>query len=252
MWKKILLGVVGIVLLLVVGGGVGLVIYSSRGTYPPTAVALAALESDAQVTVTQDDWLIFTPNDRTPKTGFIFYPGGLVDPRAYAPFARDIAAEGYVAIIVPMPLNLAVFNLNAAERVIADERFATVSNWAIGGHSLGGSMASAYVDGSPGEIAGLALWASYPADSNDLSGQERLTAVSIFGTRDGLIDVSVIDDSRALLPVGTIFVPIEGGNHAQFGWYGAQDGDLSATVTPEAQQAITVDTTVALLASLTE
>ncbi len=252
MWKKILLGLLGIVLLLVVGGGVGLVIYSSTGTASPTAVALTTLESDAQVTVTEDDWLIFTPNDRTPTTGFIFYPGGLVDPRAYAPLARDIAAEGYVAIIVPMPLNLAVFNLNAANRVIADARFATVSTWAIGGHSLGGSMASAYVDGSPGEMAGLVLWASYPANSNDLSGQETLTAVSIFGTRDGLIDVSVIDDSRALLPPDTVFVPIEGGNHAQFGWYGPQDGDLLAMIAPEAQQAITVEATVALLASLAE
>jgi hypothetical protein len=25
-------------------------------------------------------------------------------------------------------------------------------------------------------------------------------------------------------------VPIEGGNHAQFGWYGFQDGDNAATI----------------------
>jgi len=35
----------------------------------------------------------------------------------------------------------------------------------------------------------------------------------------------------------TQWVAIDGGDHAQFGWYGPQDGDQPATISREAQQA---------------
>jgi hypothetical protein len=44
-----------------------------------------------------------------------------------------------------------------------------------------------------------------------------------------------------------VWVPIEGGNHAQFGYYGPQPGDSPATISREEQQAQAVDATVALL-----
>jgi hypothetical protein len=250
MWKKVLLIILGILLVLGLGSVAGLFIYSVSGTAMPTAEALAALESNDKVTVEVDDWIVFTPTAATPTAGYIFYPGGLVDARAYAPYAQAIAEQGYLVVITPMPLNLAVFSPNAADGVITDEAFADIEQWAIGGHSLGGSMAAVFVDGAPGTIEGLALWASYPADGNDLSDDATLTAVSIYGTRDGLIEVSVIDDSRPLLPSDTNFVQIDGGNHAQFGWYGPQDGDLPAEIPHEEQQAITVEATVDMLNSL--
>ena len=251
MWKKILLGVVIVAVLVGGGGAAGLVVYSVTGTAVPAPEALAALESNAQVTVTQAEWLVFTPTDAPPTTGYIFYPGGLVDARAYAPYAQDIAAEGYLVVITPMPLNLAVFNSGAAAEVLSHPDFAGITQWAIGGHSLGGSMAASFVDGSEG-IEGLALWASYPAGGSDLSGRTDLTAVSIYGTRDGLIPIETIDESRPLLPADTRFLRLEGGNHAQFGWYGFQDGDLEATLPHEEQQALTVEATVEMLRSLAD
>jgi hypothetical protein len=86
----------------------------ARAQYRPTPAALAALESDERVEVQQGNgarggrWLLFRPTETKPRTALVFYPGGFVDPRAYAPAARDIAAQGYLVIIVPMPLNLAV------------------------------------------------------------------------------------------------------------------------------------------------
>jgi hypothetical protein len=44
-----------------------------------------------------------------------------------------------------------------------------------------------------------------------------------------------------------MWVEIVGGNHAQFGWYGDQQGDNPATISREEQQAQTVAATVALL-----
>jgi hypothetical protein len=59
----------------------------------PMPEAISALQSDSQVIVTTEPWLVFQPAQSTPSTGLIIYPGGRVDPRAYAPQAHAIAAQ---------------------------------------------------------------------------------------------------------------------------------------------------------------
>jgi pimeloyl-ACP methyl ester carboxylesterase len=211
----------------------------------PMPEAMAAMRSDAKVQVGTGPWITFSPVGVQPTTGFIFYPGGHVDARAYAPMLRQIAERGALVVLVPMPLNLAVFGVNRADQVI--EAHPEIEHWVIGGHSLGGAMASAYVHGKPDAVDGLALWASYPADNNSLANRD-LKTTSIYGTNDG--QAAKIPASKALLPASTTFVPIDGGNHAQFGWYGAQAGDGQAAISREAQRAQIVDATTALLASL--
>lgn len=66
-----------------------------------------------------------------------------------------------------MPANLAVLGANRARAV--QEAFAEVESWAVGGHSLGGAMAARYARRSPDAVRGRLLWASYPADGDDLS-----------------------------------------------------------------------------------
>lgn len=90
-----------------------------------------------------------------------------MDPVAYAPVARDIAAAGYLTVIDPMPLNLAVLDLQGAGDIIAG--FPDITSWAIGGHSLGGAMAAEFAFRNPGVVDGLALWAAFPAANSDLS-----------------------------------------------------------------------------------
>jgi hypothetical protein len=235
--KWILIGVV-VILALAVGG---FVIWGST-PLPAMPEALATLQSDAQVKVESGAWYVFRPTDSEPATGFIFYPGGRVDPRAYAPAARAIAAQGYLVVITPMPLNLAIFGIEKASDVI--QAFPAIKRWAIGGHSLGGSMAASYVNRHPQAIQGLVLWASYPADSDSLAGRS-LMVVSIYGTRDGQLDK--LEKSGALLPSNTTWVKIDGGNHAQFGWYGVQPGDGQATISRAAQQSQIVAATAQLL-----
>jgi pimeloyl-ACP methyl ester carboxylesterase len=211
----------------------------------PMAEALAALQPDEKVSVTTGKWLVFAPAGSQPDAGFIFYPGGRVDFRAYAPAARQIAAQGYLVIIPRMPLNLAVFDAGAAEKIIA--AYPEIQRWAIGGHSLGGAMAANFVKNHPEEVQGLVLWASYPADSDDLTNSG-MPVASIYGTLDG--QAEKIPASRALLPAGTRWTVIEGGNHAQFGWYGAQAGDNPATISRGAQQEQAVAATLAFLEQL--
>jgi pimeloyl-ACP methyl ester carboxylesterase len=216
----------------------------------PMPEALAALESDAQVTVETDPWLIFRPAGEAKSTGLILYPGGRVDPRSYAPAARAIAAAGYPTVITPMPFNLAVFGIDKADDVMAV--LPEVERWAIGGHSLGGAMGAAYAHGNPTAVGGLALWAAYPASNNSLADRANLAVASIYGTLDGLATGDKIDASRPLLPDATTWVAIKGGNHAQFGWYGPQGGDNEAAITREEQQKQIIDATVQLLQRVDE
>ena len=213
----------------------------------PMPEALAALLSDSQVQVTEEGWLVFEPADTQPDTGLILYPGGRVDPRAYAPIAREIAQQGYLVVIVPMPLNLAVFGVGTAQEVI--DAYPDIQQWAIGGHSLGGAMAASFANSHSDEVDGLALWAAYPASSDDLSSSG-LQVASIYGTLDGLATGEKIDASRPLLPADTTWAPITGGNHAQFGWYGEQGGDNPAEISRIDQQNEIAAATISLLESL--
>jgi hypothetical protein len=211
----------------------------------PMPEALAAMQSSSQVN--EEDWFVFKPAGGEANTGLILYPGGRVDPRAYAPLASEIAQQGYLVVIVPMPLNLAVFAPDRAQEVIS--MFPEVQHWAIGGHSLGGAMAARFADQNPNTIQGLVLWAAYPASDNDLS-EQNLAALSIIGSRDGLGTGQGVEASRSLLPMDTTYVLIDGGNHAQFGWYGEQPGDANATITRSDQQSQVIQATQALLAGL--
>ena len=229
--------------LLAVGG---FVLWAS-GASAPMPEALAALTSDSQVTVENGPWLVFRPAGARLPAGLIFYPGGKVDYRAYGPAMRAIAAAGYTAVIVPMPLNLAVFAPDRAGDVIA--ALPEIKRWAVGGHSLGGSMAAHFAYAHPTAVQGLVLWASYPASNENLSTHP-LAVVSISGSLDGLATPAKIDASRTLLPAATHWVPIAGGDHAQFGWYGPQAGDNPATISRADQQQQAVAATLELLKSL--
>ena len=240
--KKILLG---LLILLVVVCGTFIVWGETPAKASPEAIA--ALNSDENVRVDTGQYLTFSPIDQEYSTGFIFYPGGRVDYRAYAPMAHDLASRGYFVVIPRMPLNLAVFGVNKAEQVI--HAYPQVENWVIGGHSLGGSMAAHYLYQNPDQISGLVFLASYPASSDDLS-QYTGQVLSLSGSLDGLSIPADIEASKALLPETTLFVEIEGGNHAQFGWYGDQAGDNPATISHEEQQAIIVEKIADLMLSI--
>ncbi len=237
-FRYVLIGLGGIFLLAVVG----FVVWAAN-PLGPEGQALSALEVGEDVVVNVGDFILFQPAEGNPDTGFIFYPGGRVDYRSYAPVLREIASQGYLVALVPAPLNLMVFHPNAAETII--QQFPQIEHWAVGGHSLGGAMAANYLYMHSSAAEGLVLWASYPADDNDLSASG-LKVLSIYGTLD-MAGVEKFDASRVLLPTDTTWVVIEGGNHAQFGDYGSQPGDKVATISATDQQAQVVAATVDFL-----
>ena len=232
----------GIVLLIAIGIG-GFVFWALNPTVQIDEIALNALESSDNITVTDRAWLAFLPHE-PPTTGFIFYPGGRVPAEAYAPIARQIAEQGYLVVIVYPPLNLAIFNSDLALPVM--EHFSAIEHWVVGGHSLGGSAASIFAENNLDLVDGIVFMASYPVGNALLDSDLAIT--SIYGTNDGLATIDDIEASRENLPGDTRFVAIEGGNHAQFGYYGTQGGDNPATITQEDQITQIVTATLELLA----
>lgn len=243
-WKVL---VVAILILSVIGLTVGTVVWMGN-TMGPSETALDALQSGDQVEVTQEaGLLIFGSEGIESSTGFIFYPGAGVDYRSYAPALRMIAEKGFFVVVVPMPLNLAFFNTNGADQVMA--RYPEIEHWAIGGHSLGGVAAASYAANHPA-IEGTAFWASYPGD--DSLKLKDITVYSIYASKDGLATPRQIDESRVLLPANTTFVEIDGGNHAQFGSYGPQNGDGEASISPEEQWTQIASVMASFLSSLAD
>lgn len=192
--------------------------------YPAEDIAVAILNQDNGIEV-KDDYTILSPTYPS-DTAIIFYPGAKVETIAYLPLLDQIRQNGITCILVDMPFHMAFFDSNAAQRVI--DEFSEIEHWYIAGHSLGGAMASQFAAKHPDELDGLILLGAYIY--GDYPPENTLT---IYGS----LNQSVEDH----LTYTENVVEIEGGNHAQFGNYGPQKGDLPATISSEEQQAQTVD-----------
>ena len=170
----------------------------------------------------------FVPEN--PVVGLISYPGGKVENTAYAPLMRACAENGILCALVRMPGNLAVLDANAADGL--QQEHPEVTTWYIAGHSLGGAMAAEYAAAHYEDYDGLILLAAY--STKDLS-QTTLRVLSVYGSEDGVMNRESYEKNWSNLPADTSEVVLDGGCHAQFGFYGAQDGDGVPTITGEEQ-----------------
>ena len=206
----------------------------------------ALLASDSYVSVESSPLgTFFLPPSRQASLGLIFYPGARVPKEAYAYLGRALAKAGYAVVILSLPLNFAVFSPYKAAQ--AEKALPSVRAWVIGGHSLGGAMAASYCAKPRPKVAGLLFLAAYPGGSANLSASS-LPILSISATNDGLATPDKIAASRRLLPSMARFIEISGGNHAQFGEYGLQPGDGTATTSGPAQRQAVVEETLGFMA----
>ena len=219
--RKLLIAVGILVLLLAVCAGAFFWYVSDY--YRAEDVALEVLAQDSGITV-QDNLTILSPSVPS-DTAVIFYPGAKVEAEAYLPLLEQIKQTGVTCILVHMPFHMAIFDANAAEDVM--EQFPDIQHWYMAGHSMGGAMASQFASDHPEEIDGLILLGAYIY--GDYPAEKTLT---VYGSLNQSVE-DHIDYTENI-------VEIEGGNHAQFGNYGPQKGDLPATISAEEQQRQTV------------
>ena len=238
-WLRKLL--IGVALLIVIAAGA--FFWYVNDYYKATATAIEALRSDGAVTVTEtDDAITFAPTGEEPETGIIFYPGGKVEAEAYAPLLRSLAEADLFVVIAKMPFHLAVFDANAAEAIMAQET--EVEDWYLAGHSLGGVMASSFAADQADEVAGLVFLASYP--SGDLTAVP-FPVLSVYGSEDEVLSRESYDEAQAKLPDDYTEIVLDGGNHGQFGDYGPQEGDGTASFSADQQQQQTIEAITAFI-----
>ena len=187
------------------------------------AIVTFAPTENITVSTLNNGNVIFEPQGAT--TGFIFYPGGKVDHDAYQPLMAELAREGILCVLVEMPFRLSVLDVNAADGI--REQYPKIEKWYIGGHSLGGSMAASYLVKHADEYEGLVLLGAY--STADLSETD-LDILSVYGSEDNVMNREKYDANPSNLPSNFSEVEIEGGCHAYFGMYGAQDGDGTPTI----------------------
>ncbi|MGX7243306.1 alpha/beta hydrolase [Enterococcus quebecensis] len=223
-WQKRLLWMTGILAILLVVG----LFYIKTITYTPTTEALEV----SKKAVDESGTLIFE-GDRN-KPAIIFYQGALVENASYSIWAQKVAKAGFSVYLIKEPLNLAVLRQNAAKQIIQSKH---LKNYVIGGHSLGGVMASRFASEEKNQpmLKGVFFLASYPDKKGSLSQFEG-QVLSLTGSEDGVLNWRAYNQAKNFLPRQTLYQKIKGGNHAGFGSYGEQKGDKPFLISNEEQQ----------------
>lgn len=231
--KRLLLILLAVVIAISAAG-----IFYVNDYYRADTQAMDAMTADDEYTfgIWGDGTRAYIPASGEYTSAIVFYPGGKVEYTAYEPLMTACADEGILCLLVQMPCNLAVLDQNAVDRV--REFYPEVEHWYLAGHSLGGSMAASYAAGA-GDVDGLILLAAYSTE--DLG---ELPTLSIYGSEDGVLNMEKYMQYRSNLPEDAAECVIEGGNHACFGVYGAQEGDGAAAISNAEQ----IEQTAALIA----
>lgn len=197
--------------------------------------AISAFSQKSSVLKEETDNMVICKPEN-PSAGFIFYPGGKVEYTSYEPLMEACAEKGILCVLVEMPFNLAVFDVNAAECI--QEKFPEIKSWYIGGHSLGGSMAASYLGENINSFDGLILLGSY--STVNFSATD-IDVLSVYGSEDKVLNQEKYNENKQNLPADYEEFEIAGGCHAFFGMYGAQDGDGNPAISNEKQIEITAE-----------
>ena len=229
--RRILIWTISVILTIAITVG-GCAIYVSD-YYRADSVAIESFTASHSVKANESSsgFIVFEPID--PDAGFIFYPGGKVEYTAYIPLMSALAEKGVLCILIPMPFNLAVLDMNAAKGMT--DKYPEIDNWYIGGHSLGGSMAASFVADNSDNFDGLILLGSYS------TAEVTLPVLSVYGSEDQVLNREKYDKYKSNINSSLTETVIDGGCHAYFGMYGAQDGDGTPSVSNEEQIHLTVE-----------
>lgn len=231
--KKIKIAII-IVILLVAGYAA----YYFMDYYHAEKTATDYLNGTSNVSVSKIDNGLFLDGPGS-DDALIFYPGAKVEYTSYLPMLVDLAGQGVDCYLVEMPLNIAFLGQNSADSIMDSSNY---THYFMSGHSLGGLVASSYVN-QTGKCDGLILFAAHPTK------EVNKPVLSIYGSQDKVLNIKDYDGSKQLMSNLTEVV-IDGANHEQFAYYGVQEGDGVASISPENQQKQSVNAILEFINSL--
>jgi len=248
---------VAVLLALVIGVGAWATL-----AFRPTSEARAALANDSRVEVVYDRgvYRFSSMSFRgTVPVGLLLFPDKYVDPIAYAPYARAIAAAGYPVILVPLTSRGMFGGADPAEvlhlalgSIHEDERAA---QWILAGHghgaSVAGRMALEVMQLGAKAVGGILLiGTAQPGDS--VLAKVKVPLTKIVATKDGRVSYATAEANRRYLPPQAKWVAIDGGNHSQFASAGFFPGDSPAGVSHAEQQQRLINATLEMLRVATD
>ena len=239
--KKNRIIILSIIMLLLLTG-LGTVTYIND-YYHSTQGNEVYLENSELVEVSEIKEGLFFDGIGTEKA-LIFYPGAKVEYTAYVPLFYALVEQGIDCFVVKMPENLAILGMNRAEEIMAEYSY---DNWYLSGHSLGGAMAAGFAADNGEKLDGLVLLAAYPTANLP---ETDFSVISIYGSEDRVLNMESFTSGREYMPTNYTELCIEGGNHAWFAYYGEQEGDGTAVISKEEQQAQTVDAIVKMILNI--
>ena len=227
LWLKILVPVVTI---LVVNIGGALIYFNIH--YKATSEVNEYLKDDNEVKVVNNkDYYLFDNLNNDDKA-IIFYGGAKVEEDSYAPLLNKLAHEGIDVYIAKMPFCFPLFNRSKADTIYND----TYKEVYLMGHSLGGVCCAMDLETTKLDYRGVIFLASYPSKQMD----NKYKSLTIYGSEDKVMNKKEYENNLSYLPSGYITKVIEGGNHANYGYYGKQKGDGEASITREQQIDLTI------------
>lgn len=215
---------------LVITIGAGLVYFSIY--YHADSYCNQFLKDDDVVDVYDNDKFYYFDNLSNNDKVLYFYGGAKVEEKAYAPLASSIAHNGIDVYLFKIPFRFQFFGINYMD--YASHKF---NHTYFMGHSLGGVAGSSYISKHPSMFDGAIFLASYPAYKID----NTIKTMSIYGSNDLVLNKDSYNKNRSNFNSSLVEHVIEGGNHAGFAYYGAQDRDGTPTISRSEQIEITTN-----------
>ncbi|MBN9500633.1 MAG: hypothetical protein BGO01_02710 [Armatimonadetes bacterium 55-13] len=220
--------------------------------YPAEGVDSAILKSSPSVHVSQSKAAyLFAPTKSPRSITYIFCPGGMVEPTAYAPYAHTLAKTGYRVYVVKLGAQYPDLEAQKRDGVNLISSVAKAQKHVVvGGHSLGAAIAAQYAHEHPEKLNGLILCATtHPRDFSLVN--LKCPVLKIWATQDGIAPYARARANADRLPKQTQWLEVKGGNHAQFGYYSGQFGNGKPTIDRLTQQKLFTEVTSIFLRRLT-
>ncbi len=230
--RRILIISLSAVLLLLIGFVVHY--FTSFMHSDDTAAKILSDGGIGSIKVSKTDNGLFIDGPGT-ETAIIFYPGEKIEYSAYLPLLCNLAEKGFDSYSLKMPFNHSFLAPDKAEKIMEKGDY---KRWIIMGHSMGGTTASDFAAKNKNLISGLVLLSA--AGSGDLSGSD-LPVLVMYGSEDLIINRKGIVSYRKKAGSNYHEFEINGANHANFGNYGKQRFDGTATIPADEQQSFTVE-----------
>lgn len=182
------------------------------------------------------------------EKALLFFPGASVDHTSYAVTMSLLSDKGILVVVANCePMRLAHPSQGITEDFCNNIFFEIekllgiqVSEWALGGHSLGAIFVSGLKLDLP--IKKLVLW-----DSRNIADKSKYSTLTINGSEDKVLrPEEKLNESKDSNEKKHPYHIIEGGNHSGFAHYGPQlfpKPDGERTITLDEQQKIAVTLT---------